>query len=44
MTIGKHEQFLLFDFLRFLSARMDIKIDYLKLIREYEEEVKGKYQ
>lgn len=44
MIIDKREQFLLFDFLTFIGLKLNIKIDYLELIQEYEESRKGKYQ
>lgn len=41
MILDKHDKYLLFDFLSWLANRMEIKVDYLKLIKEFEEYRKG---
>lgn len=35
--MNNHEKFLLFDFLSYISAKLNIKVDYLELIKGYEE-------
>lgn len=35
--MNTHERFLLFDFLSYVAAKLNLKVDYLELIKGYEE-------
>lgn len=43
MQLSQHDRFLLFDFLAFISQKLGIKVEFLDLIREYEESRRGEY-